>query len=498
MPAPTPSFSVLADRFGTPLYVHDAATLRARAARLRSTFGPQVDVLYAVKANPSLAVATVLRRCGLGADVASGGELALARAAGFDADAIRFAGPGKTDAELIAALDVGIACVHVEAADEVERLTTIARARGVRPSVAIRVNPPAASSGRMQMGGGAKKFGVDADAVPALARRIVDDGVCALVGLQVYAGTQLFDAAAWLRQAVDLVALADLVEDEIGRELNVLNFGGGFGVAMNDDDETFDVDAAAAGVRDLLSARPQRRGAIEVGRWLVADAGTYLARVVSTKTSGGRRFAILDGGLHHHAAATGFGGVVRRMPPMHVVGVAADAPPEPITICGPLCAAGDEFAADVALPPVAPGALLAFDRAGAYGLTFSPVLLAGHPLPAEVLVDGADAWLARERGAFDDVLRGQQAPAVDEGALLDRVARLVGRVILQRTGRSVAPLPDDDLSRYGLSDAIGLLDLALALQFDLGVAVEPHESDARHLGSVRRIAELVERRIGRG
>lgn len=399
----------LAQRHGTPTYVYDAAVLRAQFTAVRQALGPGVGILYALKANPCVAVARVLRAAGAGAELASAGELHVATAAGFAGADMQFAGPGKSDDDLRLALANRVGCINVESETEYERLVALGAQLGVVPAVAVRVNPARTPTGsRVRMGGGSKKFGVDEDAVPTLARRIVREGRCDLRGLHVYTGSQNSSAVAWLESATDLVALANRVEAATGAPLRSLNFGGGFAVPTFDADATFDLAHAGTALRALLvSASASRQHFVELGRYLTAEAGVYLTRVLHTKTSGGRTHAIVDGGMHHFGAAAGLGAVIPR--PYPIVACATPLAPaaDEVAVGGPLCTPADEFHAAATLPEIHADDLLAVFLAGAYGLTFSPLAFLGHPTPAEVLVDDGHDHLVRRRGRPQDTLRDQ-------------------------------------------------------------------------------------------
>ncbi|MEO6596048.1 MAG: alanine racemase [Planctomycetota bacterium] len=400
----------LAARFGTPLYVFDAAVLRSRLQQVRAALGPRVQVLWSVKANPSLAVTRCLRQAGTGAEVASLGELHLAIAAGHSAAALRFAGPGKTDAEIDSAVAMGLGCFHVESAGEIASIAAAALRHGRTAGIAVRVNFARELGGsRLRMGGGSSRFGVDEDQVSALVQSIARDPALRLRGLHVYGGTQCFDAAAFARHATALAASAARWEQELSMQFDELDLGGGFGVAAFAGDPGFDLVSAGSAVQDLVAAhdRPGRTWFVELGRFLCAPAGVYLTSVVRTKQSGGQNHAVLDGGMHQHAAAAGVGTVLRRAPLLvhseDLQGVATHA----VTLGGPLCTPADQFADQIELPALVPGDVLAVLHAGAYGLSFSPFGFLSHPAPAEVLVDGGEARIVRQRGSVHDALRGQ-------------------------------------------------------------------------------------------
>ncbi|MBL8754968.1 MAG: alanine racemase [Planctomycetes bacterium] len=399
----------LAATFGTPTYVFDAVVLRRQAARVQQALGPRVRLLWSVKANPSVAVTRELRRAGTGAEIASLGELHVALAAGHVAATLRFAGPGKTDAELDAALAAGLGCFHVESADEAATLARLAAVRGVVACVALRVNFPQELSGaRMRMGGGSSRFGIDEAELDAVARAVLAQPSLRLVGLHAYAGTQVFDAAAFGRHCERVGRCLAALEQALGIVLPEIDVGGGFGVPVYGGDPLFELDAAAAALHTVVRAhdRPERTWFVELGRFLAAPAGVYLARVVRTKRSGGHAHAVLDGGMHHAAAAAGMGAVLRR--PALMVAVAEPLRHgTPVMVGGPLCTPADQFGDGIGIGPLAAGDLVAVLHAGAYGLTFSPHSFLGHPAPAEVLVEGGVARIVRDRGQATDALRGQ-------------------------------------------------------------------------------------------
>lgn len=397
--------------FGSPLYVFDAAVLRRRVAQVRAALGPRVDLLWSIKANPSVAVTKCLREAGAGAEIASLGELHVAIAAGHHAADLRFAGPGKTEAEIDAAVANGL-CFHCESAAEAQSIAAAARRLGTTARLAIRVNFARELGGaRLRMGGASSRFGVDEDQVPDLVRTIAATTALRLVGLHVYAGTQCFDAAAFVRHADTLVSAASAWERDLGVRFDEFDLGGGFGVAAFAGDPTFDLAAAGAGVRELVQRhdRAGRRWFVELGRWLAAPAGVYLARVLRTKTSGGVLHTILDGGLHQHAAAAGVGSVLRRPPLLVEAANPCAIGTTAVTVGGPLCTSADQFADRLPLRELAAGEVVAILNAGAYGLTFSPHSFLGHPTPAELMVDTGQVRLVRERGRAEDTLRGQHA-----------------------------------------------------------------------------------------
>ncbi|MBK8097756.1 MAG: alanine racemase [Planctomycetes bacterium] len=401
----------LAERFGTPAYLFSARVLQQRVLMARSTLGDRVRLLWSIKANPSLALTRILAMAGTGAEIASLGELQIALAAGHPAAALRFAGPGKTDHELANALAAGLGGFHVESLDELEALAALAAARGTVAPIALRVNLPQAAAGsRLRMSGRAARFGIDADDVPMVLARVRARESLRLVGLHTYGGTQSFAAEAFVAQAQRLAEAAAAWERAADIRLTEIDVGGGFGVPTYCGDPEFDVTVAGQGLRRVLEAhdRHDRTWFVELGRWLVAPAGVYLTRVVRCRQSGGQQFVVLDGGLHHCAAAAGVGTVLRRPPLLvHATALQTDAR-EVVAIGGPLCTPADQFAEAVAMPPLRTGDLVAVLNAGAYGLTFSPTGFLSHPTPPEVLVEYGKARVIRDRGTAADALLRQQ------------------------------------------------------------------------------------------
>lgn len=376
---------------GTPLFVYDMGVVAARVERLRAALPDAVDVHYAIKANPFAPLLAAIAPLVGGLDVASAGELEKALAV-KPADHISFAGPGKRDAELEAAIRAG-ATINLESEGEGDRALAIAERLGIAPRLAVRVNPDFELRGSgMKMGGRASPFGVDAGRVPALVRRLAAAGV-QWRGFHIFAGSQSLDTAAIIETQAATLALAARLAGEAGAPPPLVNLGGGFGIPYFAGDTAVDVEAIGDALTKALETRDailaDSRFAIELGRWLVGEAGVYLTRVVDRKESQGETFLVVDGGLNHQLAATGnFGAVVRRNYPIALArGGAAD---EIVTLVGPLCTPLDRLGDRIALPHGGPGDLVAIFLAGAYGASASPAGFLGHPPAAELLADPAN------------------------------------------------------------------------------------------------------------
>ncbi|MFW2829587.1 pyridoxal-dependent decarboxylase, exosortase A system-associated [Sphingomonas sp. ID0503] len=376
----------------TPLFVYDGGVVRARVARLRATMPEGLGIHYAVKANPYRPLLAMLGDLVDGFDVASRGEMILAAEAGMDTEAISFAGPGKRDAELEAAVRHRVT-VNVESEGEATRLLAIGARIGVTPCAAVRINPDFDLKGSgLRMGGGAKQFGVDAEVAAPLIRRLVDAGVD-YRGLHIFAGSQALDAGAVAETQRQTVELAGRLSEEACVAPPRVNLGGGFGVPYFAGDKPLDVEAVGAALGDVLAARVEvLKGtafAIELGRWLVAEAGVYLTRVIDRKESRGETFLVVDGGLNHVLAASGnFGTVVRRNYPIAVAGWFGAAAEEVVSVVGPLCTPLDRLGDRVELPRAEAGDVIALFMTGAYGRSASPEGFLSHPAAGEMLVRG--------------------------------------------------------------------------------------------------------------
>lgn len=412
----------MAARFGTPLFVYDLALVDRQIERLRSTLPRRFDICYSVKANPAQALLRhfVCRGCGL--EIASSGELRQALAAGCDPAQILFAGPGKTEQELAQALDSHIGELHVESLVEARRIAQLAEERKMRARVALRVNPSAAvAGGGMRMGAKPAPFGIDEDQLADVVREVLAMPALEIVGLHLFVGTQILDAALLAAQYRAGIEIARRLAAQIGRPLSTIDFGGGWGVPYFPHERALDcerlrgelaaLDKEVSGAVEFQSTR----FVVEPGRFLVAEAGLYLARVNDVKVSRGKKFLITDGGMHHHLAASGnLGQTIKRNFPVSLANK-LDAPPsETVDVVGPLCTPLDVLARGVDLPVAAVGDLVGVFQSGAYARTASPLGFLSRPAPPEVVVAGGEARLIRRRGRDEDFLVDQADDCLSE------------------------------------------------------------------------------------
>jgi len=382
----------LAERVGaTPFFAYDRRLLTERVALLRSTLPDDVDLSYAVKANPMPAVVQHLSALVDAFDVASAFEMHTALDTAMRPERISFAGPGKTTAELSQAVAAGVT-VELESQNEALRIIQVGEQLGYRPRVAVRVNPPFRVKGSgMRMGGGPQQFGVDAEQVPALLSDLGRADV-ELVGFHVFAGSQNLNAAVIAHAQQATVELVLELAETARAPVSYINIGGGFGIPYFERDHPLDLGAVGDNLSRLLADRlrpnlPDARVVVELGRYIVGECGVYVTKVVERKVSRGRTFLVVDGGLHHQLAASGnFGQVIRRNYPVAVGNRMSRDRDDTVTVVGCLCTPLDILAENVTLPHAEIGDLIVVFQAGAYGLTASPTAFLGHPLPLEVLV----------------------------------------------------------------------------------------------------------------
>ncbi|MBL8421748.1 MAG: pyridoxal-dependent decarboxylase, exosortase A system-associated [Dechloromonas sp.] len=381
----------LAARVGqTPFYAYDRQLLKSRVAELRAALPKTIKLHYAMKANPMPALVGVMARLVDGIDVASGGELKVALDAGADPAEISFAGPGKRSGELAQAVAAKV-LINIESFREVRELALISDELGLPARVAVRVNPDFELKGSgMKMGGGPKQFGVDAEQVPELLAEVGRSGL-AFEGFHLFAGSQNLRAESICDAQRKSYELALRLAAEAPSPVRFLNLGGGFGIPYFPGEQRLDLAPIGENL-DRLAERaerdmPEASLVIELGRFLVGEAGIYVASVVDRKTSRGQIYLVIDGGLNHHLSASGnFGQVIRKNYPVAIGNRMAQGQRETASVVGPLCTPLDLLADRMELAVAQSGDLVVIYQSGAYGASASPQGFLGHPAPVEVLV----------------------------------------------------------------------------------------------------------------
>ena len=411
------SVTSLAAKFGTPFFVYDHLVMDRKFALLRSTLPKRIAISYSVKANPHGAFLRYFLSKGCGLEIASAGEFHQALRADCPAGKIVFAGPGKTEAELEYVLRNGIGEIHAESPLELDRISNISRRLNVLANIAIRINPTEdAQGGAMRMGGKPAPFGIDEECLNNVLDRVLSDKSLNFRGIHLFTGTQILDAEILLNQYRKGLEIARRTAHRAGRPLHTVDFGGGLGIPYFSNEEALDMDVLRAGLLDLFSKIESEelfsgtQFMVEPGRYLVGESGIYVAQINDIKTSRGKKYVILDGGMNHHLAASGnLGQTIKRNYPLAVLNRLDEPPEQTVDVVGPLCTPLDVLGRSVQIPNVAVGDLIGVFQSGAYARAASPLSFLSHRTPPEVWIEAGRDVLIRRRGELNDYL-GDQYP----------------------------------------------------------------------------------------
>lgn len=380
---------IVAEAGSTPLYLYDRRLIADRVKRLRAALPQRISLHYAIKANPMPEVVALLSGLVDGLDVASAGELDIALGTATRPSDISFAGPGKTPVELEKAIAAGIT-LNIESETELDRIVSIAEQGGSRPRVAVRVNPDfELKSSGMKMAGGPKQFGIDAERVPDVLRRMANLPV-EFVGFHIFSGSQNLRPESICEAQNQALDLAFELTAHAPCAPTMINIGGGFGIPYFPGDNPLDLTSIGANLEQLLLQLDERLPGtelvLELGRFLVGAAGVYICEVLDRKISRGEVFLVTNGGLHHHLAASGnFGQVIRKNYPVVVANRLGSTDTEVASVVGPLCTPLDLLANRMELARAGIGDLIAVFQSGAYGFSASPHGFLSHPPPREML-----------------------------------------------------------------------------------------------------------------
>ena len=398
--APLETLREIARRCGTPTYAYDLGRIRIQLERLRADLPAAVGLLYSLKANPSLGLCAYLAGQGLGADVASEGELVTALEAGFSPALLFISGPYKSPETLASLRSLPRALVSVDSPGDLQTLA----AADLPCRALLRLRPDFASHAAVATGPG-DRFGIPLEELPR-CREYAAAGRIELVGFHVFCGSQVLDPAGIVRHLRGAADLSLRAADSLGIAPEVLNLGGGFGIPYRPDDPELDLAPVGDALGPLLTRVAPARVVLELGRYLVAQAGWYLTRVAGHQTHAGRAAVVVDGGTHQRADLCGLGLRRGALPPVPLSGSGTGLLPTDVLGC--LSAPGDVLAEGALLPRLAPGEVLAFRNAGAYGLAASPYFFHCSSPPAEAAFDGTWIELLRPRPSAASVLDGQR------------------------------------------------------------------------------------------
>ncbi|MCP4147984.1 MAG: diaminopimelate decarboxylase, partial [bacterium] len=414
----------------TPLYLYDGDGIETTYAGMKEALPSEFQLFYSVKANPSLGICQLLNTLGSGIEVASGGELNLALRAGYAPEKILLSGPGKTAELLEYAIEKKIAAIIVESCAELELLDKLAATKNQRVQCGVRINPnydlPKA---KIKMAGTGKQFGIDEDHLEAFVGLLKNSRNVTLTCLHVYVGTQIFDSTMVSANVSNIFDIARRLIKDYKQDLKIIDFGGGFGVPYFGEGENFNFETFGKELREILQRNRDiadgRRLVFETGRYLLAENGYYIARILYKKKSKGKTFLIADGGMNHHALSTFRGRRVRNNFPITLLKApenndissaailspadfpgqqngqqtgqqtetqppennddSSGSPGEEVSIAGPLCTPEDVVIKNQHLPLILPGDMMCILKSGAYGLSYSPAQFLGHPLPQELM-----------------------------------------------------------------------------------------------------------------
>ena len=399
----------IAEEFGTPLYLYDGEILKANYHRLKRCLPTQVDVFYALKVNPNISLCSLLLREGANAEVCSLNELEIAIKAGFLPSNIIFLGPSKRREEIERALELDIFALVVESREELHRVSEIAGKRGKTANIAIRVNPNfAASSAPLKMGGRPTQFGISQDEFVLDFVELIRTPNVHVRGIHVYNGSRILDAQTIYENTKNILSLFKEVSNQYHYRFDMIDVGGGMGVPYFGNEQPLDAVEMERLIKPLFNefhnAYPNVRIIMESGRYIAATSAVFITCVNNLKESRGKTFAICDGGTNCHLSAVGLDSVIKRNFPMFNLSNPNGEEKQNYQIAGPLCNPDDLLARNIDLPTIKVGDLLAVAASGAYGPTASPVLFHSQGYPAEVLVEGSQAYLVRKRDYAEDII----------------------------------------------------------------------------------------------
>lgn len=398
--------------YGTPLYVYDSEIIKRQYFCLKNSLPECFEIFYSIKTNPLLGICELFRKLGSNIEVASSGELFIALSAGFSPEQIIFTSPGKSYDELEYAIETGIYSINIESIEEARMIDAIAKKKSKKVNISIRINPDFDVSGAsIKMTGVPTQFGIDqqqvGDAIGILKSLTNTD----IIGIHIFTGTQVLNYNNIVANMEAVIKLSLDLSSRYKFDLKFLDLGGGFGIAYTNTETDLDIEKMKQGIYEVWKRYSQNfiktKVAVESGRFLMADAGVYLTKVLYCKVNKEKQYIICDGGSNHHANSAFLGRHVRNNFPMHIL--EKDNDKIEINAAGPLCTPTDIVGQKVMLPKAKTGDILCVDKSGAYGLTNSPILFLSHELPAEIISFENSISILRERGKKEDFLNRQRS-----------------------------------------------------------------------------------------
>jgi len=399
-------------KYGTPSYVYDGAELRRSYYSLRNALPDCVDVFYALKVNPNVSLVNLLVEEGACTEVCSLGELETALRAGSRPENIIFLGPSKAEYEHRRALELGIYALVIESEEELKRVSDLAGEMGIKAKVAIRINPNFSAKGSpWKMGGRPTHFGIEEDTAIANFGRYITYPNVHIRGIHVYNGTKILDAQSVYDNCKYILNLYETIENKYQLNFSMVDVGGGMGVPYFSNEKELDM----VQFKELLTGlfiefnqkHPDTRIIMESGRFIMGSAGQLVVQVNNIKHNHGKTFVVTNGGTNCHLAAIGTGSVIKKNFPLENISADPNAEEQQYNVSGPLCSPDDLLGRNINLKETKTGDYLRVKMSGAYGPTASPVLFHSHGFPAEILIEGEETYLIRERDTVEDIMKKQ-------------------------------------------------------------------------------------------
>jgi diaminopimelate decarboxylase len=396
----------IVEKYNTPLYVYDGEIIKMKYNLIKN-YLPNFDIFYSMKANPNISICSLFKSLGAGVEVASGGELHLALKVGFRPEDIIFVGPGKTNEEIKSAIKANIYAIVAESVNELKRIDDISKKEGKNASVMIRINTKTWRGLAPEiMVGGPSKFGIDEEKVIQLVGSMILNNL-KIIGIHVYTASQVLDLTSILESMKYTLKLAQYYAEKLNFKLNCTDFGGGWGIPYKEDEKELNVKYLADGINNIVQKLgvdlKNTRLIIELGRYLVAESGIYLTKIIDIKKSRGKKFVITDGGINQQIRPA----FMKLNHPTKIVNKLNQKNTEIVDVVGPLCTPLDVLAKDIALPNPEIGDIIGIFNSGAYGFSMSMLNFHSHPWPAEVLIVDGKVFLIRERGTHEKVMENQ-------------------------------------------------------------------------------------------
>lgn len=400
----------IAQTYKTPLYLYDGDGIEAKYRIMRENLQGKFDIFLSVKANPSLGICQLLQQLGSGIEVASAGELILALEAGFQPKDIIFSGPGKTYEEIEFAIEKGIAALIAESLEEIELIDKISNHKYLKTNIGIRIHPCFKTKERnpsISMMGTGTQFGIEQEHLDEAIQYVKSSESLNLRCFHVYAGSQIFNYNVSLEYFEEIVTLLEDLIQRHNLSIDMIDFGGGFGVPYDGRKNPYDFFTFAHELMKRYEEHEEflkgKRLIFESGRFLLAESGVYLSKVLYRKEIMKKKFIITDGGMNQNALCTFREKKIRGNFTMRILDNNSEE--ETVTVAGPLCTPDDIIGRNVTLNKAEQGDILCVNNSGAYGISFSPSMFLGHPAPCEVLVYEGKECVLREHGKFEDILR---------------------------------------------------------------------------------------------